>query len=98
MRAVPWTIQEILDNADELADRFEALDPSQLEEVPVAECLLARAARQRTRSEEQFLDSLEKALADGTTWDRVGEILGISGREAQQRYGTEIDESEAVRR
>ena len=92
-----WTIREILDGTDELADRFEALDASQLEEVPVAECLLARAARQRERSENRFLDALGKARADGTTWDRIGEILDISGAEAQRRYRTRIDEPEAVR-
>ncbi len=46
-----WTRDEIAKHADQLADRFEDFDPAEAMEVPVAEYLLARAARERDRRE-----------------------------------------------
>ena len=88
---MPWTLQEILDHADELADRFEAFDPAEAEEVPVAEYLLQRAARARVRSHAQFVEALTTALEAGTSWTRIGEILGISSDEAEQRYADLVE-------
>lgn len=48
---MPRTIQEILDHADELANRFEAYEPSDGDERPLEEYLLERAALARARSE-----------------------------------------------
>ena len=45
-----WTCEEILDHAEELADRFEAFDPAKAQEVPAAEYLLVRAARRVVRT------------------------------------------------
>ena len=42
---MPRTLQEIISHADELADRFENIDPSDGVEQPVAEYLLQRAVR-----------------------------------------------------
>jgi hypothetical protein len=82
-----WTVQDILDYADELADRFEAFDPTEAEEVPVAEYLLQRAVRARVRSQAQLVEALTTALEAGTSWARIGTILGTSAQAAQQRYG-----------
>ena len=41
----PWTIQQILDHQDELADKFEAFDPELGTERPVAEYLQQRVER-----------------------------------------------------
>lgn len=47
VRAMPRSIQEILDHADELTQRFEEYEPSPDDEVDVAEHLLRRAALAR---------------------------------------------------
>ena len=41
---MPRSIQEILDHADELAQRFEDYEPEPNDERPVEEYLLERAA------------------------------------------------------
>ena len=51
MAARKWTYDEILERCDELAARFEAFDLDAAEEVPVADYLKARAARQQARSD-----------------------------------------------
>lgn len=40
---MPRSIQDILDHADELAQRFESLEPDQAVEIPVEEYLRQRA-------------------------------------------------------
>ncbi len=82
---------EILERSDELAARFEAFDLDAAEEVPVAEYLLARAVRQRARSERHVVEAVQAALEDGTSWDRIGQILGVAGQEAKARYRTVVE-------
>ena len=84
--AMGWTMQQILDNADELAERFEAFDPSLAEEVPVHEYELRRAARATRRRHSHIVGAVATAREAGTTWTRIGEILGISGPEAERCY------------
>ncbi len=42
---MPRTIQEILDQQDELADKFENFDPDLGQERPIEQCLEARRLR-----------------------------------------------------
>ena len=84
---MPKSIQEILDHADELAQRFEDFEPGPNNERPVAEYLLHRAALARARSERQIVEAVEAARADGLSWSRIGALLGTSAQAAQQRYG-----------
>ena len=101
---MPQTPRELIDDAkatgdwNAVADWFENFDWSQAEEIPVGELLLEQTVRSRNSSERQFAEAVAAARARGTSWDRIGEMLAISGSEAQQRYGTEIDETEAVSR
>ena len=81
------TTQQIIDMADELADRFEAFDPSLAEEVPVQEFELRHAARATRMSHERIAEGVAKARLAGTPWSRIGEILDLSGPEAERRYG-----------
>ena len=88
MNAVRRSAEEIHSQADELAAWFEGVDPSELEEVPVAEYLLKRAARTRALCEREIADAVKRARADGATWHRIGEILGLDEREACETYGS----------
>jgi hypothetical protein len=89
--AMPRSIQEILDHAGELAERFETYEPGDGDERPVEEYLLERAALDRARSEKQVVDAVVAARAAGTTWQKIGSLLGTSAQAAQQRYGTVIE-------
>ena len=88
---MPRSIQEILDHADELAERFENYEPSPDDERSVEEHLLERAAVARARGERQIVDAVTSARAKGISWQRIGDILGTSAQAAQQRYGTVVE-------
>ena len=88
---MPRSIQEILDHADQLAERFEDYEPQPGDERPVEEYLLQRAALERARGERQIVDAVTGARAKGITWQRIGELLGTSAQAAQQRYGSVVE-------
>lgn len=90
---MPRSIQEILDHAEELAQRFEDYEPQPGDERPVEEYLLERAALARARGERQIVDAVTAARAKGVPWQRIGELLGTSAQAAQQRYGAVIETS-----
>ena len=87
---MPRSIQDILDHADELAQRFENYEPDTGDERSVEENLLERAALARARSERQIVDAITAARAKGVSWLRIGELLETSAQAAQQRYGNVI--------
>ena len=89
---MPRSIQEILDHADELAQRFEDYQPAEGDERSIEEYLLQRAALARARSERQILDAVVAARTAGTSWAKIGELLGTSAQAAQQRYGAVIEQ------
>lgn len=84
---MPRSMQEILDHADELAQKLEDYEPSPDDEVDVAEYLLRRAALSRARSERQVGEAVTAARAAGLSWKRIGAQIGTSAQGAQQRYG-----------
>ena len=90
---MPRSIQEILDQADELAQRFENYEPDEADERPVEEYMLERAALARARGERQVADAVIAARASGASWQKIGSLLGTSAQAAQQRYGALIDAS-----
>jgi hypothetical protein len=89
---MPRSIQEILDHADELAQRFEDYEPSADDERPVEEYLLQRAVLTRARSERQILDAVIAARSAGISWAKIGGLLGTSAQAAQQRYGAVVEQ------
>lgn len=88
---MPRSIQEILDHADQLAQRFQDYEPAQGDERPVEEFLVQRAALARARSERQVLDAVTAARMAGIPWSKIGELLGTSAQAAQQRYGSVVE-------
>ncbi|MEJ7799441.1 MAG: hypothetical protein WKF60_02910 [Ilumatobacter sp.] len=90
---MPRSIQDILDHADQLAERLENYEPTPGDERPVEEYLLERAALARARSERQIVDAVTAARAKGVPWQRIGELLGTSAQAAQQRYGNVVTAS-----
>jgi hypothetical protein len=90
---MPRSIQEILDQADELAKRFEDYEPGEGDQVPVEEYVLRRAALARARSEREVVDAVTVARSSGISWNKIGEILGTSAQAAQQRYGAVVEQT-----
>ena len=91
---MPRSIQDILEHADELAQRFEDYEPSEGDEVPLEEYLLKRAVMARARCESQIVEAVAAARSKGITWKQIGDLLGTSQQAAQQRYGTLIEQTE----
>ena len=89
---MPRSIQEILDQADELAQRIEDYEPAEGDERPVEEYLLQRAALARARSERQIVDAIAAARTAGISWSKIGELLGTSAQAAQQRYSAVVEQ------
>ncbi len=92
---MPRSIQDILEHADELAQRFEDYEPSEGDEVPLEEYLLKRAVMARARCEGQIVEAVAAARSRGITWNQIGELLGTSPQAAQQRYGMLIEQTQA---
>lgn len=90
---MPRSIQDILDHADQLAERFENYEPDPADERPVEEYLLERAVLARARSERQIVDAIAVARSKGLSWHRIGAVLGTSPQAAQQRYGAVVEAS-----
>ncbi len=90
---MPRSIQEILDQADELAKKFEDYEPDASDERPVEEYMLERAALARARSERQVADAVIAARSAGASWQKIGALLGTSAQAAQQRYSSVVEAS-----
>ena len=88
---MPRSIQDILDHADQLAERFENFDPDEAVQVAVEEYLLQRAVVARARTEQQLFAAVAKARSVGMSWQKIGALVGTSAQAAQQRYGAALE-------
>lgn len=85
---MPRSVQDILDQADELAKRFEDYEPSPADERdPAVFAELRRAVLSRTQAERTTRDAVAHAREQGYSWAFIGSMLGTSGEAARQRYG-----------
>ena len=85
---MPRSIREILDQADELAERFETHTPDPDE---IRDGVALREVRQaflaRAQSERKLAEAVSVARAKGHSWASIGTMVGTSGEAARQRYG-----------
>jgi hypothetical protein len=85
---MPRTVSEILEQADELAARFEAHEP---DATDVHDAAALRAVREaflsRAQAERLLTDAVLAARTEGHSWSAIGAMLGTSGEAARQRYG-----------
>jgi hypothetical protein len=84
---MPRTLQEILDHADELAERFENYEPTDDERMTDAELALSRAVIASARTNQAVADAVAAARATGSSWTRIAAVLGTSAQSARERYG-----------
>jgi hypothetical protein len=85
---MPRTVEEILDQADELANRFETHEPDP-DDVHDAASLrkVRRAFLARAETERQLAEAVAAARAERHSWASIGAMVGTSGEAARQRYG-----------
>lgn len=89
---MPRSVKEIIEQADELAKRFESFEPDPAHRAR-ARSLAAvhRAALSRAKAEEALSKAVAQARTDGHSWATIGDMLGTSGEAARQRYGAQQD-------
>jgi len=87
---MPRTTQEILDQADQLAARFEQHDPT--DDVKDAAALRAvrEAFQTRAAAERESVDTVHSAREEGHAWAAIGAMVGTTGGAARQRYGRPV--------
>jgi hypothetical protein len=85
---MPRTTDEIINQAEELAGRFEDHEPD-VDDIRDASALreLRQAFLARAGAEQRVADAVRKARADGHSWASIGAMVGTSGEAARQRYG-----------
>lgn len=85
---MPRSVKEIIEQAEELAQRFESFEPDPADRAGAKSlAALHRAALARARTEAAVSKAVAKARADGHSWNTIGSILGTSGEAARQKYG-----------
>lgn len=89
MITMPRTVAEILAHADELARRFEDGNLGPGREVGGASLRAVRVAfDQKARAEQDLIDAVTVARAEGHSWAAIGAMLGTSGEAARQKYSS----------
>lgn len=84
-------MQEILDHADELAQRFEDYEPTAEDERnPQVFAALRDAVVFRSDAERSIQTAVAGARGGGFSWAFIGSVLGTSGEAARQRYGSKL--------
>lgn len=79
-------MDDLIAQADELADAFENYEPDDADRVDSPLLQLRRAAWRRAQVERDLLEAVRAARVAGESWARIGEQLGTSGEAARQRY------------
>ena len=96
---MPRTAQEIVNQADQLAKRFEEHEPDPAKLRDAASLRNVHAAFQRRAdTEHELAEAVNTARSDGQSWAAIGAMLGTSGEAARQRYGTSAPRRGSVRK
>lgn len=84
---MPRTAEEIINQAEELATRFEDHEPD-ADDIRDASALreLRQAFLARAEAEQRVTDAVQRARADGHSWASIGAMVGTSGEAARQKY------------
>jgi hypothetical protein len=88
---MPRSIDDLIAQADELADEFERYEPREDDRGEPTLMALRRAAYRRALIERDLIEMVQQARRAGNSWTKIGKELGTSGEAARQRYGDKID-------
>lgn len=86
---MPRSLEEILEQADELAARFEAHEPDEVVDASALRAVRS-AFLDRAEAERRLADAVSVAHAQGHSWATIGAMVGTSGEAARQRYGQPV--------
>lgn len=89
---MPRSMDDLLAQADELADRFERYEPTDDARGEPTLHAVRRAAYRRSSIEREILVAVRDAREAGASWARIGQELGTSGEAARQRYADKVTE------
>ena len=84
---MPRTVDEILAQADELARRFENVEPVG-ETGGAALPAVREAFEDLALAQKRLSERVAVAKASGHSWATIGAMIGTSGEAARQRYST----------
>lgn len=86
---MPRSVEEILAQADSLAERFEKYESRQDDEdQPTVVLQLREAVAQRSAVEKQLVNAISQARREGMSWRSIGSLIGVSGEAARQKYAS----------
>jgi hypothetical protein len=88
---MPRSIDDLIAQADELADEFERYEPREDDRGEPTLMALRRAAYRRALIEREVIEMIQQAREAGASWTKIGKELGTSGEAARQRYSDKID-------
>jgi hypothetical protein len=88
---MPRSIDDLIAQADELADEFERYEPREDDRGEPTLMALRRAAYRRALIERDVIELVRQAREVGASWTKIGKELGTSGEAARQRYGGKVD-------
>jgi hypothetical protein len=88
---MPRSIDELMADAERLADQFEDYEPDAADRDEPALLALRRAAYRRALIERELVEMVRLARTDGATWAAIGRELGTSGEAARQRYVDKVE-------
>ena len=83
---MPQSLQEATEQAEALADWFEAEGPSPDNQRPVKEYYLEYISEVRDSAWAEIAELVAAARKAGASWRQVGEVLGISSSEAERQF------------
>lgn len=87
---MPRSLDDLIAQADDLADEFEDYEPREDDRGESALVALRRAAYRRALIEQELIDRVREARGAGASWSKIGRELGTSGEAARQRYADRI--------
>jgi hypothetical protein len=88
---MPRRVEEILQHADELAERFENYEPDPENELDVeAVALLRTAVVERSAAERHLMEAVRAARQSGMSWAAIGTFVGTTGEAARQKYSDKV--------
>jgi len=84
---MPYTMREILEQADDLAKQFEEYEPKPGDRRDARALRdVAKARLTVSRAESDLVDAVVIARAEGHSWTMIGLMLGVSGKQAEERF------------
>lgn len=87
---MPRSLDDLIAQADDLADEFEDYEPHEDDRGEPTLLAIRRAAYRRALIERELVDQVRAARDAGASWSQIGQELGTSGEAARQRYADRV--------